>query len=240
MDDKTVFSSEYVTQGGDQDTGRVLFKENSSYIICGRSGSGKTTFIYNFLKNIESMCHNVKNRKINVLYCYDTQQPLYSKMKEELTNVTFKYGIPDEETIERMTDPKNRHLILVVDDLMGKVISSQLIFDFVTVKAHHRGTSVFYISHNLFQQGKFSRAITLNASYLILFQNPRGADQIQTLSRQIFPGKRDAITQAYRLAMKIRPYSYLVIDMTANVPDELRMRSCVFPGEVMRFFSFNI
>ena len=121
---------------------------------------------------------------------------------------------------------------------MKEIVASTLIFYFFTVKAHHLGASVLYISHNLYQQGKFSRAITLNASYIILFQNPRGADQIQVLSRQIFPGQRNALVQAHNLAMKTKPYSYLLLDMMANIPDELRMRTAILPSEVTRFYTF--
>ncbi len=128
---------------------------------------------------------------------------------------------------------------MVVDDFMREVVTSQLIFDFFTVKAHHLGASVLYVSHNLFQQGKFSRAITLNASYFILFQNPRGADQIQALSKQVFPGKNHAIVQAYDLAHKLKKYSYLLLDMTPNVDDKIRMRTNIFPGEMMRFYAIT-
>ncbi len=221
-------------------TGRVRFKENSSFVICGRSGSGKTTFIHKLLKNAPSMFTNDGEREILILYCYASWQPAFAKMSTQIANIHFHKGLPEEDIIDQYTAPKTRHLILVVDDLMRQVMTSQLIFDFFTVKAHHEGTSVLYVSHNLYQQGKFSRAITLNAAYFILFENPRGADQIQTLSRQIFPGKKHAVVQAYRQAMSIRPYSYLVLDMTANVPDMLRMRTCIFPAEHTRFFWFGL
>ena len=233
------FSESEVQAHGALETGRILFRENSSFVICGRSGSGKTTFIYEILKNVDLMFENKNNRKIVVLYCYSTYQPLFDRMKEDVSNITFHKGLPDEEDIDMVTDADSKHLILVVDDLMRQVVSSQVIFDYFTVKAHHQGTSVIYVSHNLFQQGKYSRSITLNSSYFILFQNPRGADQIQTLSRQIFPGQKDAVVQAYRMAMKIREYSYLILDMTANAPEALRMRSCVLPDEVTRIFSLN-
>ena len=223
---------------GGEGTGRVLFKENSSFVVCGRSGSWKTTFIYNLLKNASKMFTNHKQREIFILYCYASTQPLFDKMEADIPNIEFHQGLPDDDELDEYTAPETRHLILVVDDLMRQVVTSQIIFDFFTVKAHHQGTSVVYVSHNLYQQGKFSRAITLNAAYFILFENPRGADQIQTLSRQIFPGKKDAVVQAYRHAMNLKSFSYLVLDMTANVPDMLRMRSSIFPDERTRYFWF--
>ncbi len=233
-----VTSSHAVNAFGRDQTGRVLFKENSSFVICGRSGSGKTTFIYHLLKNASKMFTNDKDREIFILYCYASTQPLFDKMEEDIPNIAFHKGLPDDDEIDEYTAPASRHLILVVDDLMRQVVTSQIIFDFFTVKAHHQGTSVVYVSHNLYQQGKFSRAITLNAAYFILFENPRGADQIQTLSRQIFPGKKDAVVQAYRHAMNLKSFSYLVLDMTANVPDMLRMRSSIFPNAHTRYFWF--
>ena len=39
-----------------------------------------------------------------------------------------------------------------------------------------------------FCQGKFSRTISLNTNYLILFKNPRDNNQISVLARQMYPG----------------------------------------------------
>ncbi len=223
---------------GARATGRILLKENSSFVFCGRSGSGKTSFIYRLLKNVKNMFTNKKGRKIHILYCYSSDQPLFDEMAEDIPDITFFNGLPSEEEIDKHTSPQRIHLILIVDDLMREVLESKLIFDFFTIKAHHQGTSVIFVSHNLYQQGKYSRSIALNASYFFLFENPRGADQIRTLSSQVFPHKKGAIVQAYKLAME-RPYSYLLLDMTANVPDDVRMRTCILPDEVTRVFSFN-
>ena len=236
MDEYQHFSHSDIVVNEASQTGRILLKENSSYIICGRSGSGKTTFIASLLENIGELVKNDNGREIQILYCYSAHQPMFEEMNGKLDNLTFHKGIPSEETIDNLVQPQKRHLIIVIDDLMREVVASNIIFDFFTVKAHHLGCTIIYVSHNLYQQGKFSRAITLNASYIVLFQNPRGADQIQTLSRQIFPGRRDAVVQAYNLAMKVKPYSYLLLDMTANIPDELRMRTCILPGEVTRIY----
>ncbi len=236
MDEYLHFQHPDIVMDEASQTGRILLKENSSYIICGRSGSGKTTFIARLLENIGELVKNEDGREIQILYCYSAQQPLFQEMNGNLHNITFHKGIPSEDTIDNLVNPEKKHLIMVIDDLMRDVVASNIIFDFFTVKAHHLGCSIIYVSHNLYQQGKFSRAITLNSSYILLFENPRGADQIQTLSRQIFPGRKDPIGQAYKLAIKVKPYSYLLLDMTANIPDEFRMRACILPGEICRFY----
>ncbi len=232
------YSPDVVDDVGRQGSGRIKFKENSSFIICGRSGSGKTTFIFKLLLHRKDVFQNKSGRRLQVVYCFSTYQPLFDELKEEIPDIIFHQGIPDEDFLGRILSPEKKHVILVVDDLMRQVVSSSLIFDFFTVRAHHEGASIIYVSHNLFQQGKYSRAITLNASYICLFQNPRGADQIQTLSRQIFPGKSHALAKAYNMAIAVQDYGYLIVDMTANVPEELRLRTKIFPDEITRFYTF--
>ena len=234
---RTVYKEDIVSGVGRLGTGQVLLKENSSFIVCGRSGSGKTTFISKMLSNAQEMFENKLEREMEILYCYSSYQDMFNDMDNHIP-IWFHKGLPDGELLSRLISP-NKHLIMVVDDLMRDVVASHLMFDFSTVRAHHEGTSVIYVSHNLFQQGKFSKAISVNASYFCLFQNPRGADQIQTLSRQMFPNKNDMVVQAYDLAMKVQKFGYLLIDMTANVPQQLRLRTCIFPNEVCRFYAIG-
>ncbi len=226
-----------VNSVGPRDSGRMLFKENNSLILCGRTGSGKTTFIYRLLKNANDMFTNEFNRKIHILYCYTSNQHLFDKMKEEIPNIRFHYGLPTKEDIEKYGPPKTRHLIIVMDDLMREVIESNEMSDYFTIKAHHEGATVIFVSHNLFQQGRYSKTITGNTGYFVLFENPRTADQMITLSKQVYPGMQGIIARAYKMAMERQPYSYIVLDMTTNVPDYLRMRGNVFPGEMMTLYT---
>ena len=234
----TVYGEDIVSGVGGLGTGQVLLKENSSFIVCGRSGSGKTTFISKMLWNASDMFENKLEREIEILYCYSSYQNLFNEM-DGGGPIWFHKGLPDGELLSRLISPNKKHLIMVVDDLMREVVASHLMFDFFTVRAHHEGTSVIYVSHNLFQQGRFSKAISVNASYFCLFQNPRGADQIMTLGRQMFPNRNDMVVQAYELAMKVQKYGYLFLDMTANVPQALRLRTCIFPNEVCRFYALG-
>ena len=56
------------------------------------------------------------------------------------------------------------------------------IVDIFTKGSHHRDLNVFYITQNLFHQGKGQRDISLNASYIIYFKNPRDKRQIKHLA----------------------------------------------------------
>jgi hypothetical protein len=55
----------------------------------------------------------------------------------------------------------------------------------------------------------------LNAHYLLLFKNPRDSTQIDTLSRQIHPGKYKILIECFQDAMR-KPYGHLVIDLKTD------------------------
>ncbi len=238
MEDYNSFDYNRIGATGWGSSGRLKFKENSSFIVCGRSGSGKTTFISRLLKECDHVFTNDLNRQIEIVYCYKSYQPLFDELKAEIKNINFIKGLPEEEYLQEKLSPLKKHIIVVVDDLMREVVKSLLIFDFFTVRSHHEGASIIYVSHNLYQQGQYSKSISVNAAYCCLFQNPRGLDQIQVLSRQMYPGKNHAIAQAYSMATSLQNYGYLVIDFTANIPQELRLRTSIFPNEVTRFYCF--
>ena len=105
--------------------------------------------------------------------------------------------------------------------------SMELLF---TQGCHHKNVSLIVISQNIFQPGKHSRTVALNTWYLVLFQNNRDLSQINTLGRQLYPGKGQMLVQAYGDAMKT-PYNYLVVDMSPNSNPKYRMRTHIFPKE---------
>ena len=67
--------------------------------------------------------------------------------------------------------------------------------------------------------------------YLILFANLRDNLQIRYLGRQIFPGKGEAFVEAFSNAVKSDKWGYLVVDLHNYTPDELRLRSKIFPDD---------
>ncbi len=134
----------------------IPLKENQSYVICGHSGSGKTTFIYNFLKNVNKL---IATKKRNViLYCYDTWQKMYDIMQLEIENIYFHQGmLPLKEIVNGFGNPEERHLIVVLGDLMSEVVNSKDISNFFTISCHHSSCSMIFVTHNLFQQGRYSK-----------------------------------------------------------------------------------
>jgi hypothetical protein len=203
------------------------FRPCSSISISGMSGSGKTTFVYRFLRNLEGMYTDDPPR--HVLYYYMIYQRLYDDMERALPNFTLHEGPPSEEELDDYTRDRD-HRLVILDDLYQEVLHNPRMEKLFTQGCHHRRISVLFLSQNLFSQGKSARTIALNTWYQILFQNVRDASQVAVLARQIFPGRSRVLIDAYRDVMK-EPYAYLVVDTSPGSDDKYRLRTRVFPGE---------
>jgi hypothetical protein len=82
----------------------------------------------------------------------------------------------------------------------------------------------------VFNKGKENRNISLNTHYLVLFKNPRDSAQIAHLGRQIFPERVKYFREAFADATS-RPYGYLLVDLKTTTPDDLRLRTDIFPDK---------
>jgi hypothetical protein len=128
--------------------------------------------------------------------------------------------LPDLDNL----DPREKHLI-ILDDLMDETY--QRVASLFTKKSHHRNISVMYIVQNLFHH----RTISLNAHYMVLFQNLTDVSQIMALAHQMYPRRTDFFLKAFA-----RPHGYMVIDMKQNTPDILRLRTFIFPVEEQKAY----
>ncbi len=214
---------------------QVKFKENQSFIISGRSGSGKTTFIFNLLKNVKYLFDS--DREHRILYLYKTDQEMFHQMQHIIPNIIFHKRMVDlDEILDKYADLHNIHLIIVMDDLMRETGDSPDVSDFFTISCHHSGCSFILVTHNLFHQGKYSKTLALNAGYVILFETPAALDQIKLFARQKFGNDDGIMLNAYRTQVVDVPYGYIVIDMTPNVFKCFRIRNNIFPPEISSYY----
>jgi len=121
-----------------------------------------------------------------------------------------------------------KRTLLIIDDLMAETDSR--ITKLFTKGSHHKNTSIVYISQNLFSKNRENRDINLNTHYIVLFKNPRDRAQVAHLGRQIFPDGSKYFMEAFQDATS-SPYDYLLIDLTTTTPDNLRLRTHIFPDE---------
>lgn len=197
----------------------LLFQHPCNIFISGPSGSGKTQFVKQLIEYKENLFQLVPQR---IIWCYKEWQPVYAMLQESQGSfIKFIDGIPDDDD-DIVTDTADRHLV-IFDDMLGDKDEEKIKLWF-TRKGHHRNASVIYITQNLFQQSKDSRTISLNAHYMILFQNTRDKGQIKTLANQI---QLPHLLAAYQDATS-KPHGYLLIDFHPKTQDMYRLRSDIF------------
>ena len=204
------------------------FNPGSTHILSGQSGSGKTRFILRILQNMDKIFG--EHPPLKIRYYYGIWQDNYDQMKREIENISFQQGLPSEEELMNFTDPKT-HTMIIIDDLMDEACNSQVVELIFTRISHHRFCSCFYIVQNAFVQGKKQMTINLNTKYVEVFRSPRSLLQLTYLNNQIFPNNPGLLINSYKDIMNQEPFGYILIDLTAQCPDELRIRTKIFPSE---------
>lgn len=192
-------------------------------MISGPSSCGKTFFVKELITHLDSV---ISKPIENIVYVYDCWQNLYDELLK-LRPITFIQGIPNNLADDELL-PVNKNNLLIVDDLMNDACKNTEMENVFTKYIHHRNLSAVYLVQNLFCQGKSSRTIALNASYLVLFKSPRDNNQITVLARQMYPGRRSKyFLEAFKNATE-KPYGYLLVDYKARTPDAYRLRTEIF------------
>lgn len=206
------------------------WKHPFSALISGSSGSGKTTFVVNFLKNLNHLSHPLPER---IVWIYGQWQPVYKTLNEWWkqqkgveTSLEFREGVRYVDEITSARDGKRK--LLILDDVMHE--ADDRVTKLFTKGSHHLNISVMFLVQNLFYGGnREHRTISLNASYIVVFKNPRDARQIEILSNQMYPGQSQFLREVFTDVTSNTPHAYILLDMKQSTPDALRVRSNIFP-----------
>jgi predicted kinase len=206
----------------------VSFKNPSSFILAGASQSGKTTFTLNILRNIDVMFEK-PSCKENIIYFYNQWQDGFESFKNENIVKEWIEKLPStDDIIEKTLAHKESGSVIIIDDFAQQLNRDTI--DIFTKLCHHTNSVIILLTQNLFSKNPVFREISLNATYIVLFKNPRDASQIITYARQFAPGRSKYIVDAFREATR-KPYSYMLFDLHQSTPDSIRVRSNVLPHE---------
>ena len=198
------------------------FRHPFTCMLAGPSQSGKSTLLSHILENNQSIITPAPTR---ILYCYARWSEGFNKLKLISPTIEFNEGLPN---IEQFSVDQNN--LLILDDLMARAEKDKSILELFTTDSHHANISVFLISQNLFSQGRYSRTISLNCQYLVVFNNPRDRAQIYALARQMFPTNPQFLIECYEDATS-KEYGYLFLDLTQATENNYRVQSGIIPGE---------
>lgn len=210
----------------------LTFKHPSRILITGPSGSGKTTFVQKLLNNMTEMFGFNFDR---IIYCSGQSFP----ENDYINGIEIEKFTKFDEDILNDINPNIKNII-ILDDNMHSSVNDLLISDLFTKKSHHLNITVILILQNLFPKSKYIRDISSNSTYLVLMSNPRETLQIKTLSSQIDGNHSNHIFNCFNDATKNKPFSYLLLDFDQKTPDELRVRTNVFPEEEPQIVYFKV
>ena len=198
----------------------------------GPTNVGKSTFVYNLLKQ----ANGAFSKPIKAIYyCYSVDQPLFAEMKKAIRHINFFEGLPTKTELETLYMNEPGEKILVIDDMMTESAKSKDVVDIYCKYAHHFKFFCFLICQNAFCPSREFRTISLNTHYFFLFKNNRDELQIQTLGRQILPGKLKYFMDAYKKAT-LQKYGYLLVDLSPHSEPKYKLRTNILPDQLMSVF----
>jgi len=197
----------------------LSFKHPFNCIVSAPTKSGKTELVKNIVINCNQMIEPIP---VKIFWSYTEWQKTYDSVLSRMPSVNFFEGLP---SIDELKSDKSVPKLLILDDMMQELKGDSRLNELFTRGSHHWNLSIIHIVQNLFFDG--IRTSRINAQYLILMKNPSDRLQIKNLGRQLFPGSKhfeEAFTDATS-----KPYGYLLIDLTQTTPENMRLRSNIFP-----------
>lgn len=195
-------------------------------VIAGATGCGKSYFVKDLLSHKREMFSIVPDQ---IVWFYGIYQPLY----DEIPEVQFVEGLPNN-----YQSLLGKNTLFIIDDLMAECGSDSRLTRLFTRESHHLNLSVIFITQNFFHRGKEMREATLNAHYLFLCKNRRDMSQIIHLGKQLYPTHLKFFQQVYEDATK-QPFSYLMVDLRPDTPEELRLRTHILPHETQYIYQMK-
>ncbi len=200
----------------------VRFRHPFSMVVSGPSFSGKSHTVSRFVEHASELMTCPPTR---IFWHYTEWQPSYEKVAH-LPNVELIEGVPDTARLKEEKGVK----LCIMDDMMSELSKSDVLTRLFTRGCHHWDCSCIFISQNAFFSNM--RNARINASYLMLFKSPSDKLQIANIGRQLYPGKSEFFMQSYNDATE-KPFSYLLVDLTQTMNEQLRLRAKIFPSETL-------
>ena len=199
------------------------FRHPTTILVSGPTGCGKTRFVQRLLDRNERAIVPFPER---IVWVYSEWQPAYDELARSLQDrIEFVKDYDPAELYESFD--RNTKNMLVLDDQMG-IAEGRELCKLFTQGSHHRNLTVLYIVQNLFFKDGAMCTVARNSHYKVLFKNPGDMRQLSDVAQQSYPGKSDFVHDAFTIATKNKPYSYMLMDFRPDIPDDVRVRTNIF------------
>ena len=227
LNDPRIVETDYETPSKNDDA-LLKFVSPFSMLLVGVSNSGKSSYVRALLEKSGQVFTKKPSR---IIYFYNIFQPLFAEMEQTIPNISFHQGLPDRAFIEASA-LKESHLVLVFDDLYFELINSKDMVDLTIMLCHHLNISCITTSHNIFMNSRFSKTLTTNIHYILLF-TLSCRHHLSILGSQLFCHKKKAknFVHAYDLVMQENRFSPLIIDISPHSDRRYGLRYRAMPGE---------
>ena len=205
------------------------FKHPTTVLVAGPTQAGKTEFVINILKYKHILFKPIPDK---IYWAYGEKNDKQLKRIQSIEpNIDFIEGCPSNlDFID-----SNINNVLILDDLMDEIGQNKSCSHLFTRGSHHKNVTVIALIHNLFNQEKHSKTISLNTHHYFLFDSPRDYQQIAHFGRQMFPHAKHFIPCALAIATK-RKWGYLGFSLDPNTPGSFRVFTGIFPFEIPLIF----
>jgi len=211
-----------------------------SAMIVGSSGSGKSTWVRNLIKNWQHAVPNSKGLK-RLRLVYSVYQEIYDDLISYLSSdciVETMSEIPLEKfkSDEYWEMPNGDDQILILDDIMAKALNNRDLAEIMetlyTIRSHHNSLALISCAQDLFRSNQSIRSCLRNTNYIIITPSFQNMTLLVSLQKQLFAGKPGILTEAAKLAFEVDEQGYLVLDSTVGCNPNYRIKSGLFPNQL--------
>ena len=199
------------------------------WTLVGSSGSGKTNFAINMIKESGRLFDQKADR---VIIIYKVFQEIYNTCKDYFPT---SFYTEDECDLEELTLGNKDKLLIICDDLYFSKKLTEISEHFL-VKGRHRNTSWIVLTQSIFNQPALKN-ISRNSTHMTLFKNVRLSEP-HILFSQLRPKSSKVLQNIYADATE-KPYGYLDIDLSQTCPDKLRYKTNIFDSIVKVYEIMN-
>ena len=209
----------------------------SLIVISGPTFSGKSVWTKNLLRYRNELICPSPDR---IVFVHGEDQPEYFRELRMLApGIQFIKGLTQaEEMLELDSRVKN---LVIIDDLFHEALSSKWFLDLSTKSSHHKNTSVVFIVQNIFMQSKFSKTISNQAKYIVIFKNVRDINQTKYIGQQVLGNGGGALlNQVLQEVTNDNKFGSIVLDLHPLSNDRLRILTGIFPHESLYPIAFEI
>ena len=196
--------------------------------ISGPIGCCKTRFVRQVLAN-----RLIEPFPTRLIWVYGEWPEDYEALRALYPHIEFVHGWRESLYDSIRFDESN---LLVLDDQMREASDSKQLARLFTKGLRYRNLSIIYLVQNVYDKGKSSRTVSLNAHYHVVFRNRRDASQFPVFASHMAPHRSGWLLDTFQDATR-QPFGYMQIDNYPQTSDEQRIRTRILPSEQAWFYS---